>query len=104
MTNRMPLAHRLGNYLLYVGIIFFLLLLVVIPVQSQNPVATEPGPPEATQLLYQDAPTELLIFLVAQFVFLLIVVFSYRVSSARLLHARKVSVPHRWHGFLHLPH
>ena len=104
MTYRMPFAHRLGEYLIYTGIIIFLLLLVVVPVQSQDQLPTQPGPPEVTQPVYQDAPRALILFLIVQFVFLLLVVLSYSIDSKRLLRGRKSHVPHRWYGYLHLPH
>ena len=103
MTYRMSLSYRLGEFLIYTGIIIFLLLLVVVPVQSQNPIPTQPGPPEANQPLYQDAPKELLLFLMLQFVFLLIVVVSYLVDPKRLQRAG-AHEPGRWYGHLHLPY
>lgn len=102
MTYRMSFSFRLGEFLIYTGIVIILLLLVVVPVQSQNPIPT-PGPPEATQPLYQDAPRALLLFLMLQFVFLLIFVVSYLVDPKRLQRARELHVPGRWYGYLHLP-
>ncbi len=104
MTYRLPFAYRLGEFLIYTGIVIFLLLLVVVPVQSQNPLPTQSGPPEANLPLYQDAPRVLLLFLVVQFVFLLIFVVSYLVDPKRLQRARELHLPERWYGYLHLPH
>jgi hypothetical protein len=101
MTNHMPFANHLGQFLIYAGIIFFLLLLVVVPVRSQNPIPAQPG--QSTQPFYQEAPPALILFLAVQFLFLVVFLVSYLVDPKRLLRLTEWHVPHRWHEYLHLP-
>jgi predicted MFS family arabinose efflux permease len=101
MVSRIHSWHEIGVFLLTAGIILFLLLLVVVPAQSQR---QPPAPSQTIELVEDQAQpnsSALMAFLILQLLFLTGMTISYMIFSARITAHANFSRHHHWWHRLH---
>jgi hypothetical protein len=94
MLARSNVRRELLSLFLSAGIILFLLLVVVMPANSQAPMPPTAGPVE--QIIDEPVPTALLIILIAQFIILVSLMTLYLSRATRLQSVRRMPAPHWW--------